>query len=203
MDRLIIGGDGKVQAVQLTRMSNRHGLITGATGTGKTVTLQILAESFSRAGVPVFAADVKGDLSGIAAPGKPHKEVDRRKGLSLLTEHTPRGSPTVFWDIFGERGHPVRTTISDMGPHILTALLELNETQSGVLYACFAIADDDGMLLLDLKDLRTLLGWMSENADQLRTRYGNITAASVGAIQRRLLVLEEQGAEKAGKHESR
>ena len=195
MDRLIIGGDGKVQAVQLTRMSNRHGLITGATGTGKTVTLQILAESFSRAGVPVFAADVKGDLSGIAAPGKPHKEVDRRKGLSLITEHTPRGSPTVFWDIFGERGHPVRTTISEMGPHILTALLELNETQSGVLYACFAIADDDGMLLLDLKDLRTLLGWMSENANELRTRYGNITAASVGAIQRRLLVLEEQGAE--------
>lgn len=195
MDRLIIGGDGKVQAVQLTRMSNRHGLITGATGTGKTVTLQILAESFSRAGVPVFAADVKGDLSGIAAPGKPHKEVDRRKGLSLIAEHTQRGSPTVFWDIFGERGHPVRTTISEMGPHILTALLELNETQSGVLYACFAIADDDGMLLLDLKDLRTLLGWMSENANELRTRYGNITAASVGAIQRRLLVLEEQGAE--------
>jgi uncharacterized protein len=195
MDRLIIGGDGKVQAVQLTRMSNRHGLITGATGTGKTVTLQILAENFSRAGVPVFAADVKGDLSGIAAPGKPHKEVDRRKGLSLITEHTPRGSPTVFWDIFGERGHPVRTTISEMGPHILTALLELNETQSGVLYACFAIADDEGMLLLDLKDLRTLLGWMSENADELRTRYGNITAASVGAIQRRLLVLQEQGAE--------
>ena len=195
MDRLIIGGNGQQQAVQLTRMSNRHGLVTGATGTGKTVTLQVLAEAFSRAGVPVFAADVKGDLSGIAAPGKPHPEVDRRKALGGITEHSQRGSPTVFWDIFAERGHPVRTTISDMGPHILTALLELNETQSGILYACFAIADDEGMLLLDLKDLRSLLAWMSEHAEELRKQYGNITAASVGAIQRRLLVLEEQGAE--------
>lgn len=196
MDRLIIGGDGSVQAVQLTRMSNRHGLVTGATGTGKTVTLQVLAEAFSRAGVPVFAADVKGDLSGISAPGKPHKEVERRKGLAGITEHSQRGYPTLFWDIFGERGHPVRTTISEMGPHILATLLELNDTQSGVLYACFALADDEGMLLLDLKDLRSLLAWMSDHADDLRKTYGNITAASVGAIQRRLLVLEEQGADR-------
>jgi len=196
LERLIIGGNGTVQAVQLSRMSNRHGLVTGATGTGKTVTLQVLAEAFSRAGVPVFAADVKGDLSGISAAGKPHKEVDRRKGLANITEHSQRGYPTLFWDIFGERGHPVRTTISEMGPHILSTLLELNETQSGVLYACFALADDEGMLLLDLKDLRSLLAFMSENADELRKTYGNISAASVGAIQRRLLVLEEQGADR-------
>jgi DNA helicase HerA-like ATPase len=196
MDRLIVGGDGTVQAVQLTRMSNRHGLITGATGTGKTVTLQVIAEAFSRAGVPVFAADVKGDLSGISAAGKPHREVERRKGLAGITEHNQRAYPTLFWDIFGERGHPVRTTISDMGPHILSTLLELNETQSGVLYACFALADDEGMLLLDLKDLRSLLAFMSDNADDLRKTYGNISPASVGAIQRRLLVLEEQGADR-------
>ncbi|MCP5180089.1 MAG: DUF853 family protein [Pseudomonadales bacterium] len=195
-DRLILGGDGRTQAVQLTRMSNRHGLITGATGTGKTVTLQVLAEAFSRAGVPVFAADVKGDLSGIAAPGKPHKEVDRRTALCAVSQHQLRGYPTVFWDVFGERGHPVRTTVSELGPLLLSALLELNETQSGILYACFAIADDQGMLLLDLKDLRAMLAWMSENASALRREYGNITAASVGAIQRRLLVLEEQGADR-------
>jgi DNA helicase HerA-like ATPase len=192
---LKFGGDGIKSAIQLTEMSNRHGLIAGATGTGKTVSLQVLTEAFSRAGVPVFNVDAKGDLSGISQPGRPHREVDRRKNLLGLSEHQLRGYPTLFWDIFGERGHPVRTTISEMGPDILGALLDLNDTQTGILYACFAIADDEGMLLLDLKDLRRMLSWMSENAKELRKEYGNITAASVGAIQRRLLVLEEQGGE--------
>ena len=196
MERLVFGGDGTSQVAQLSNMANRHGLIAGATGTGKTVTLQVLAEAFSRAGVPVFAADVKGDLSGVSVSGKPHKEIDRRKTLIGLPDHTLRGYPTMFWDIFSENGHPVRTTISEMGPNILAALLDLNDTQTGILYACFAIADDEGMLLLDLKDLRSLLAWMSENAKALRQEYGNISSASVGAIQRRLLVLEEQGGER-------
>ncbi len=195
LQRLVFGGDGEQQVAQLSHMANRHGLVAGATGTGKTVTLQVLAEAFSRAGVPVFAADVKGDLSGISASGNPHKEIDRRKALIGLEDHSLRGYPTIFWDIFGEQGHPVRTTISEMGPNILAALLDLNDTQTGILYACFAIADDEGMLLLDLKDLRSLLAWMSENAKALRQEYGNISASSVGAIQRRLLVLEEQGGE--------
>ena len=154
----------------------------------------MLAEGFARAGVPVFAADVKGDLSGIAAAGKPHKEVDRRVNLLGLDNYQQRGYPTVFWDIFGKAGHPVRTTISEMGPLLLGSLLELNETQTGILYAAFAIADDEGMLLLDLKDLRALLTWMGDNAKALRTQYGNISTASIGAIQRRLLVLDRQGA---------
>jgi len=190
-----IGGREGVQVTQLANQSNRHGIITGATGTGKTVTLQVLAEGFSRAGVPVFAADVKGDLSGIAAAGKSHKEVDRRVKLLALDTYQQRANPTLFWDIFAEHGHPVRTTISEMGPLILAALLELNETQSGILYACFAIADDEGMLLLDLKDLRATLSWMGEHAKELRSDYGNISPASLGAIQRKLLVLEEQGAD--------
>ncbi len=194
--QLVFGGDGEQHAIQLTNMSNRHGLIAGATGTGKTVSLQVLSEGFARAGVPVFAVDAKGDLSGISKPGKPHKEIDRRKDLLGLSEHQLRGYPTLFWDIFGERGHPVRTTISEMGPDILASLLDLNETQTGILYACFAIADDEGMLLLDLKDLRRMLSFMSEHAKSLRQDYGNISAASVGAIQRRLLVLDEQGGER-------
>ncbi|MEM6708801.1 MAG: helicase HerA-like domain-containing protein [Pseudomonadota bacterium] len=180
---------------QLGRMSNRHGLISGATGTGKTVTLQVLAEGFSAAGVPVFAADIKGDLSGIATAGKPHKEIDRRLGLMPQLAYEQQGYPTVFWDVFAKTGHPVRTTVSELGPLILANLLELNETQTGVLYACFAIADDEGLLLLDLKDLRSLLNWMSANRKALISEYGNIASASVGAIQRRLLVLEEQGAD--------
>ena len=178
---------------QLMVASNRHGLISGATGTGKTVTLQVLAEGFARNGVPVFATDVKGDLSGIAGAGKPHKEIDRRVSALAIEGYEARGYPTVFWDIFGKSGHPLRTTVSEMGPLILAALLELNDTQTGVLYACFAIADDEGMLLLDLKDLRSLLNWMGENRKALQTEYGNISPASLGAIQRRLLVLEEQG----------
>ncbi len=190
-----IGGLNQQQTVQLASQSNRHGLITGATGTGKTVTLQILTEGFSRAGVPVFAADVKGDLSGIAAAGGPHSEIDRRVGVIGIDDYQQRPYPTLLWDVFGEHGHPVRTTISEIGPLILSSLLELNDTQNGILYAAFAIADDEGMLLLDLKDLRSLLTWMGDNAKALRTTYGNISTASIGAIQRRLLVLEQQGAE--------
>jgi DNA helicase HerA-like ATPase len=190
-----VGGCDGALIQQLGVMSNRHGLITGATGTGKTVTLQVLAEGFSRLGTPVFAADIKGDLTGISQQGKPHKEIDRRLSLIPLPDYTQRGYPTLCWDIFGESGHPVRTTISELGPLLLGNLLELNETQTGVLYACFAVADDEGMLLLDLNDLRAILSWVADNAKTLRTTYGNIAPASVGAIQRRLLMLEEQGAE--------
>jgi DNA double-strand break repair helicase HerA and related ATPase len=190
----VIGADQNVPVVQLAQMSNRHGLIAGATGTGKTITLQILAESFSRLGVPVFAADIKGDLSGMAAAGKPHPKIEERLQKIPLPEYVQRPYPVVFWDIFGKKGHPIRSTISEMGPLLLSNLLDLNDTQSGLLYSCFKIADDDGLLLLDLKDLRSLLAWMSDNANNLRGEYGNISSASIGAIQRKLLVLEEQGA---------
>ena len=177
------------------RMGNRHGLVAGATGTGKTVTLQVLAEGFSRLGVPVFAADIKGDLCGVAAAGTPHPKIDERLKTISLPDYRRQATPTIFWDMDGLSGHPVRTTISEMGPLLLSNLLELNDTQTGVLYAGFKIADDQGLLLLDLKDLRALLNWMAENASELSAEYGNVTTASVGAIQRRLLVLEEQGAE--------
>lgn len=176
-------------------MANRHGLIAGATGTGKTVTLQTLAENFSRIGVPVFLSDVKGDLSGLAAEGVAHPKIDARIKLLAIEDFQFRAVPTVFWDIFGVNGHNIRTTISEMGPLLLSNLLELNDTQSGVLYACFKIADDEGMLLLDFKDLRSMLAWMSENSKELKSDYGNISSSSIGAIQRKLLVLEEQGAE--------
>jgi DNA helicase HerA-like ATPase len=193
---IVIGGDNGQAVLQLGSMSNRHGLVAGATGTGKTVTLQVLAEGFSRMGVPVFAADVKGDLSGIAAPGKPSAETDRRLKLIPREGYQQRGYPVAFWDVYATTGHPVRTTISEVGPLLLANLLELNDTQSGVLYAAFRIADEQGLLLLDLKDLKALLAWMVDQGASLRTTYGNITAASVGAIQRGLMVLEEQGAEK-------
>ena len=189
----VIGGTGGEPVVQLGKMSNRHGLIAGATGTGKTVTLQILAEGFSRMGVPVFASDIKGDLSGLAASGQQNATIDKRLKKMTLSSYAPRSSPVIFWDIHGEKGHPVRTTISEMGPLLISNLLELNDTQSGVLYAAFKIADDEGLLILDLKDLVAMLRWVGENANELRSRYGHITAASIGAIQRRLLVLEEQG----------
>ena len=192
---IVIGGSGGTLIEQLGAMSNRHGLITGATGTGKTVSLQVIAEGFARMGTPVFAVDVKGDLSGIAKAGKPHKEIDRRLGLIPIEGYTQRGYPTVLWDIFAEQGHPVRTTVSEMGPLILSNLLELNETQTGVLYVCFAVADDEGLLLLDLKDLRSMLAWVGANRRELQPTYGNLAPASIGAIQRRLLVLEEQGAD--------
>jgi DNA helicase HerA-like ATPase len=179
----------------LPNMANRHGLIAGATGTGKTVTLQVLAEQFSNAGVPVFMADVKGDLTGISQPGKPHPRVDeRRKQLRL--EFNPAACPTTVWDVFGEQGHPVRATISEMGPLLLSRIFNLNDTQEGVLALVFKIADDNGLLLLDLKDLRAALSYVGENASQFTTDYGNISPASIGAIQRGLLALEQQGGDK-------
>ncbi len=194
-EKFVIGGAEGILIEQLTKMSNRHGLITGATGTGKTVTLQVLAESFSRLGVPVFATDIKGDLSGLSAAGTPPPKIDERLQKIPLASFQQRPYPVVFWDIYGEQGHPIRSTISEMGPLLLSNLLDLNDAQTGILYGCFKIADDQGLLLLDLKDLRSMLIWMSHNAKSLRGEYGNISSASIGAIQRRLLVLEEQGAE--------
>ena len=187
-------GGGTNAALNL-RMANRHGLIAGATGTGKTVTLQALAEGFSRAGVPVFMADVKGDLSGLAQPGIPSDKLKARLATLGINDYTPRAAPVIFWDVFGKNGHPVRATLSDLGPLLLGNLLDLNDTQSGVLYACFKVADDQGLLLLDLKDLRALLSWVGDNAKDLQKDYGNLAPASVAAIQRALLVLEQQGAE--------
>lgn len=177
------------------RMGNRHGLIAGATGTGKTVTLQILAEGFSRAGVPVFMADVKGDLSGLAAAGKPHAKVDERITKIGVQNYQQRPYPCVFWDLYGKLGHSIRTTISDFGPLLLADFLEINETQTAVLYAAFKIADEQGMLMLDLKDLQAMLNWMKGERASLEDKYGALSAASIAAIQRRLMMLEQQGAE--------
>jgi uncharacterized protein len=177
----------------LPQMANRHGLIAGATGTGKTVTLRVIAESFSRIGVPVFMADVKGDLSGIARAGQENPKIRERLDKLGVKEFDFAPYPTVFWDLYGEQGHPVRTTISDMGPLLLARLLNLNETQSGVLNLVFKIADDNGMLLLDLNDLRSMLQYVGDNAAKFKTQYGNVSAASIGAIQRGLLALEGQG----------
>ncbi len=177
----------------LPRLANRHGLITGATGTGKTVTLQKLAESFANIGVPVFVADIKGDLSGIGAAGNQSDKLMQRLAAIGITEYTPRANTVVFWDVFGEQGHPVRATISDMGPLLIARLLNLNDTQTGVLTLVFRVADDNGMLLLDLKDLRAMVQYVGENAKTFTTEYGNISTASIGAIQRNLLALEEQG----------
>jgi DNA helicase HerA-like ATPase len=187
-------GKGEQDIYLLPRLANRHGLIAGATGTGKTVSLQILAEEFSRRGVPVFMADVKGDLSGISQAGEDHPKLQERADTIGLAPYTHEAFPTVFWDLFGKQGHRVRTTVSEMGPLLLSRMLDLNDTQEGILYAVFKIADDQGLLLLDLKDLRALLIFAGENAKQLRLEYGNISAASIGAIQRRLLVLEQEGA---------
>ncbi|PWT79398.1 MAG: ATP-binding protein [Blastocatellia bacterium] len=177
-------------------MANRHGLITGATGTGKTVTLQFLADSFSRIGVPVFLADVKGDLSGVAAAGTATPKIRERLQATGAPEPAWHANPTVFWDVFGRRGVPVRATISDLGPLLLGRLLDLNATQQGVLTLVFKIADDAGLLLLDLKDLRAMLQSAGDRAQELRTQYGNISAASVGAIQRALIEIEQQGGDK-------
>jgi DNA helicase HerA-like ATPase len=190
----IFVGKGEKPVYLLPRLANRHGLIAGATGTGKTVSLQILAEEFSRRGVPVFLADVKGDLSGISQPGKQHPKLQERAATIDLDPYTQESFPVVFWDLFGKKGHRVRTTVSEMGPLLLSRMLDLNDTQEGIVYAVFKIADDQGLLLLDLKDLRALLTFAGENAKQLRLEYGNISGASIGAIQRRLLVLEQEGA---------
>jgi DNA double-strand break repair helicase HerA and related ATPase len=180
----------------LPPMANRHGLIAGATGTGKTVTLRVMAENFSRLGVPIFMADVKGDLSGIAHPGQETPKISERIKQLNVRDFAFTGYPTVYWDLYGEQGHPVRTTISEMGPLLMARLLNLNETQSGVLALVFKIADDSGLLLLDLKDLRAMLQHVGDHAAQFKTQYGNVSAASVGAIQRGLLQLEEQGGDR-------
>ena len=195
-DTMLIARNAHTESVLLARLANRHGLITGATGTGKTVTLQKLAESFSSIGVPVFMADVKGDLTGISQTGRIGEKLASAlvsRGISLPE---PVACPTTLWDVFGEQGHPVRATISDMGPLLLTRMLNLNDTQSGVLNLVFKIADDNGLLLLDMKDLRSMLAYVGEHAKEFTTEYGNISAASIGAIQRALLQIEQQGGDK-------
>ncbi|MDP3410248.1 helicase HerA-like domain-containing protein [Bosea sp. (in: a-proteobacteria)] len=187
---ILIGKSWKPETL-LLKLANRHGLVTGATGTGKTVTLQVLAEGFAREGVPVFAADIKGDLSGIAAPGD-SKPPFVKRAEEIGVKYEADQFTTVFWDVFGEQGHPVRATISEMGPLLLARLLDLNETQEGVLNIAFRIADEQKLLLLDLKDLRAILGFIAENAKDLTTKYGNVTSQTVGTIQRALLVLENQ-----------
>jgi DNA double-strand break repair helicase HerA and related ATPase len=187
-------GKGKHPVYLLPGMANRHGLIAGATGTGKTVSLQILAEAFSDRGVPVFMADVKGDLSGIAMTGTEKPGLTKRAVEIGLEDYSLQSYPVTFWDLYGKKGHRLRTTVSEMGPLLLARMLDLNDTQEGVLYVTFRLADDEGMLLLDLKDLRAMLNFVGENSKEISTKYGNISKASVGAIQRRLLVLEEQGA---------
>ena len=180
----------------LPQMATRHGLVAGATGTGKTVSLQVLAEAFSSIGVPVFAADVKGDLSGVSQPGGGNPKVDARVEQLGLSPWAAAGSPVMFWDVFGEQGHPVRTTASEVGPLLLSRMLSLNDIQEAVLTVAFRVADDNGLLLLDLDDLRAILKYVADNADDIGTTYGNVAPASIGAIQRALLNLKEQGGQR-------
>ena len=191
--KIFVGKSSKPEYLDLG-LANRHGLITGATGTGKTVTLQVLAEGFSAAGVPVFAADIKGDLSGVAAVGEPKDFLLKRAHEIGLEPYENRAFPSIFWDVFGEQGHPIRATVTEMGPLLLSRLLELNEVQEGVLNIAFRIASDEKMPLVDIDDLRALLNDIASRGKEISTKYGNIATTSVGAIQRRLLVLEEQGA---------
>jgi DNA helicase HerA-like ATPase len=185
-------GKGEQPAFLTLALANRHGLVTGATGTGKTVSLQVMAEGFARAGVPVFAADIKGDLSGIAANGEAKDFLLKRAGDMGLA-FTPDRFSTVFWDVFGQQGHPVRATVSEMGPLLLSRMMDLNDVQEGVLNIAFRVADEQGLLLLDMKDLRAILAFIAEHADELTTQYGNVSKQTVGTIQRQLLVLENQG----------
>ena len=197
MTGIFIGGGGaeygEPQVLRLD-LANRHGLIAGATGTGKTITMQVMVEGFSAAGVPVVLADVKGDVSGLAMPGAPNPKLAERAAKIGFGELTPAALPVVFWDLFGQSGHPIRTTISEMGPLLLARMLELTEVQEGVLNIAFRIADDEGLALLDLADLRAVLTWIAENADAVSRSYGLVATASIGAIQRALLLLENQGA---------
>ena len=193
---LVVARHGDDELALLPAMANRHGLITGATGTGKTISLQVLAERFSRIGVPVFLADVKGDLTGLATEGAMSPKLEERLAKLGLPRPEFGGSPVTLWDVWGEQGHPVRATVSDMGPLLFARLLNLNETQEGVLALTFKVADDNKLLLLDLKDLRAMLQFVGDNAAQLKTQYGNVSTASIGAIQRGLLQLEEQGGDR-------
>jgi hypothetical protein len=195
-DPLIVARHGDLELALLPAMANRHGLITGATGTGKTISLQVLAERFSRIGVPVFMADVKGDLTGIAFPGSMSPKLKERLDKLGLPEPEWGSAPVTLWDVWGEQGHPVRATVSDMGPLLFARLLNLNDTQEGVLALTFKIADDNKLLLLDLKDLRSMLQFVGDNAAQFKTQYGNVSSASIGTIQRGLLQLEEQGGDR-------
>jgi len=192
---MVVAKAGKTELALLPGLANRHGLIAGATGTGKTVTLQTLAQGFSAIGVPVFMADVKGDLSGLAQPGSMSPKLKERLAALAIKDFTFAGCPVTFWDVFGKAGHPVRATVSDMGPLLLARMLNLNETQEGVLALAFKIADDNGMLLLDMKDLRAMLQHVGDSARDFTTQYGNISAASIGTIQRALMQLEQQGAD--------
>ncbi|HVD72541.1 MAG TPA: helicase HerA-like domain-containing protein [Xanthobacteraceae bacterium] len=191
---IFVGRSSKPEVLTLA-LANRHGLVTGATGTGKTVTLQVLAEGLSRAGVSVFAADVKGDLSGVSEVGEA-KEAFVTRAKSLGFDYEPDQFPVVFWDLFGEQGHPIRATISEVGPLLLSRLMDLNDVQEGVINICFRVADEQGLLILDLKDLRAVLGFISDHAAELTVQYGNVSKATIGTIQRQLLVLENQGGSK-------
>jgi len=193
--KTIFVGKGEKPEYLTLSLANRHGLVTGATGTGKTVTLQVVAEGLSKAGVPVFAGDIKGDLSGIAAVGEA-KDAFVQRAKEMGIEYRPDEFPAVFWDLYGEQGHPIRATVAEMGPLLLSRLLDLNETQEGVLNIAFRVADDQGLALLDLKDLRAILAFVSEQAAEIQKQYGNVAGASIGSIQRQLLVLENQGADK-------
>ena len=192
--KIFVGRSSKPEVLTLA-LANRHGLVTGATGTGKTVTLQVLAEGLSRAGVSVFAADVKGDLSGVSEVGEA-KEAFVTRAKSLGFDYEPDQFPVVFWDLFGEQGHPIRATISEVGPLLLSRLMDLNDVQEGVINICFRVADEQGLLILDLKDLRAVLGFISDHAAELTVQYGNVSKATIGTIQRELLVLENQGGSK-------
>ncbi len=196
IDPILLARHGETECLLLPALANRHGLITGATGTGKTISLQKLAESFSKLGVPVFMADVKGDLTGISQQGNPSEKLLATLKDRGIEAPEKLACPTTLWDVFGEQGHPVRATVSDMGPLLLARMLALNETQAGVLQMVFKIADDNGLLLLDLKDLRAMLQYVGDNSSQFTTQYGNVSAASVGAIQRGLLQIEAQGGDK-------
>jgi len=193
MSQSIVLGKGASSCQLLSGMANRHGLVAGATGTGKTVTLRVLAEGLSRLGVPVFLADVKGDLAGMTLPGEPSEKFTQRAAELGIADYACRAVPVEFWDLFGQQGHPVRATISDIGPLLLARLLNLNETQTGVLNVAFKVADDQGLLLLDLKDLQAMLKHVAEHAKEISTSYGNVSGASIAAIQRGLLALSEQG----------
>ena len=194
-DHSIFIGKGEQPAWLTLSLANRHGLVTGATGTGKTVSLQVMAEGFSRAGVPVFAADIKGDLSGVSEPGEAKDFILKRaKDMGLTFQ--PDQFSTIFWDVFGEQGHPVRATVSEMGPLLLSRMMDLNDVQEGVLNVAFRVADEQGLLLLDMKDLRAILSFIAEHAAELTTQYGNVSKQTVGTIQRQLLVLENQGGDK-------